>query len=80
MWENTALGIEFTHNFCAGIGLLQLGVALVFLMFKLDIIIYLKVHYPTSAFKITHYLDNIGNSRFIPITSKQLMSQASARL
>ena len=51
-----------------------------FFVFKLDIIIYLKVHYPTSTFKITHNLDNIGNSRFIPITSKQSMTQASARL
>ena len=29
MWENTALGTEFAHNFCAGISLLQLGVELV---------------------------------------------------
>ena len=28
-WENTALGTEFTRNFCAGIGPQQLGVMLV---------------------------------------------------
>ena len=28
-----ALGIEFTHNFCAGIGPLQLGIVLVCMTF-----------------------------------------------
>ena len=32
MWENTASGTEFPHIFCDGIGPLQLGVVLVFLM------------------------------------------------
>ena len=33
MWENTALGTEFGHNFCAGIGPLQLGFVLVSFVF-----------------------------------------------
>ena len=32
--ENTALGTEFARIFCAGIGPLQLGVVLVYLLFK----------------------------------------------
>ena len=34
MWENTAPGTEF-HRICAGIGLLQLGVVLVYSLFDL---------------------------------------------
>ena len=39
MWENTILGTEFTRNFYAGIGPLQLGVVLVSLMIMLLIIL-----------------------------------------
>ena len=33
-WENTSPGTEFTHNFFAGIGPLQLGIVLVLLKFE----------------------------------------------
>ena len=36
-WENTVLCTEFAHNFCAGIGPLQLGVVLVYYISNLDI-------------------------------------------
>ena len=34
MWENTTPSTEFPRDFCAGIGLLQLGIVLVYGSFK----------------------------------------------
>ena len=36
VWENTAPGTEFPRIFCVGIGPLQLGATLVYLMFGDD--------------------------------------------
>ena len=39
MWENTAPGTEFAYGFCAGIGPLQLGVALVLIILTIILLI-----------------------------------------
>ena len=51
LWENTTPSTELPRDFCAGIGPLQLGVVLVFLIFHIDVVSRLKYLRKKTVFK-----------------------------